>query len=82
VKKQRTVIPSAPADRGSELQLTPSLEVSEPVVSKPTPTRPEIPEEQLPILTGANRILWGRMGGAVIGCTLIGVAAVLFESCL
>ena len=50
----------------------------EPVVS---PRRPEIPEEELPVLGGANRIQWGRMGAAVIGCSFIVLAAVLFEAC-
>jgi hypothetical protein len=70
VKKQRTVIPST------------SLEVSEPVASKPAHTRSEIPEEELPILVGADRILWSRMGGAVLACVLLCIAALAFEACL
>jgi len=38
-------------------------------------------EENLPVLSGANRILWGRMGSAVLGCLSIVVAAILFDSC-
>ena len=41
----------------------------------------ELPEENLPVLSGANRIQWGRMGAAVLVCLLVCLAAVVFESC-
>jgi hypothetical protein len=51
------------------------------IPSKPPEPRPEIPVESLPVLPGANRILWGRMGASVLPCLLIIIAAVVFDSC-
>jgi hypothetical protein len=49
--------------------------------SKSPEPRPEMPVENLPVLPGANRILWGRMGASVLSCVLIIVAALVFDSC-
>lgn len=51
------------------------------VLPTPPESTPETPVENLPVLTGANRILWGRMGAAMLPCLLVVISAIIFDSC-
>lgn len=81
MKKQRAVIPSVHSGNTGETFSPQPFEISEGIPSTPPEPAPETPVENLPVLAEANRILWGRMGAAVLSCLLVIIAAVLFDSC-